>query len=756
MKNRHKTRAALFLALAGGFLTGFPGSFPGGFLGGPAAAAAAAFPQGRPAVCRQILLHRDLEEGLSRLSESAESMFQEARLHGVYFIGENDLKGGEGAYAPVFTPATAEGEIFLIPAYYEALFELLAPVFYLNRAGAIAADTWAHAHKIQKALREKFPEREFLLYKNILPAGEKAKMLKKAAEGEAYIIVLKDQAPALDLSRVPVYISLARAAEINRIQEARGFVDSYKGRRPANVFLLSAAKSAAPNKETIHRLRQTSVNADLKARKIWREKKLPDMTAEEALAHIQAWGFESREELKKWHQSFLRPKRFPPLSFEDLKGLLDLHSLWQSRSGAAGPQPPQSGERLALRPRLPSRRVKIKYGNFSEAEKARIEALIEGPSGLELSSKDREILRRRLFSPDRMGLREIASNLGISMARISQKEKELLALFQKSPSIPLDLRRRIKDLTNLRADRGSWFGYSGFSEEEKAQIDKWAAAAKSRLKLTEGQKALMDHYIFTDRPKSLNELKAQFHFADYRAVDRAHSRFLRELAENPAAPSGLREAIKRRMPKEEPGRDVFFRFESCSPEEKSLIALLLPEFKKELDFTEREIYIMDHYIFAESRMSLRKIGKVFGADATAVLFSARRILRNLMENRAIPFEFRDLLRRRSAPPRKRKLFRYSDLPEEKKPEADKMAAAAKAILGLDEASAYIFDNIFKDAPEPAASIERRLGLKPRFVELRKNSLLNQLKTNKDVPAGLRALIQNGAGFQAFPEEAQNP
>ena len=714
------------------------------FLRGPATAQ-----KKQAAACRGAVLgSSDFEESLRLLSERVESLFHKMRLGGVYFIGRNDLKGVDNVYMPVLTPPTLNGEVFFNPFYYDNVFDLLAPVFRLRSSGVIIADTLVHTVKIQKSLDGKFPNREFLLYKENLPSKEKAEMQKTVSEGGAYLIVRQDQVADLDFSHIPVYISFSLSAENriqeiaeNRIQEIHAFLDSYKGRGVSNMFFLNIREDWG-NKQLLSRLRKTPVNTDLKIKENGRSAHR-EITFKRALAHIQAWDFESKSMLEQWVQSFLRPKHFPFLSLEEWKSLWAFHSLRSNEKRAVVESPSsQNGNKPALQLRLSHRYAKVEYENFSTAELTEIESIIDGSTGLKLSPSDKKILRFRIFTSDRLSLREVSLMLGVSLSAISKREQRLLEIIQTSPLVPSDLRERIKALTVRRPLLGSWFGYSGLSDEEKAQVDIWVEEVKSRLKLTERQECFMDHYIFTDSPKTLNELASQFHLAGARSLEEWHTHFLRKLSQNEAVPLGLREVIKRRGPKGVAEENSVFHFENCSPEEKDLVALFLPEFKRQFNFTEKEIYLMDHYIFTDSRMSLQKIGKALGGIAPSqVLHSTRRIIRKLMENPAIPSEFKDILRRRSTPPRKRKRFRYSDLPEEKKPEVDEMAAVAKARLQLDEVSAYVFDNFFTENPETEKSIERRFGLKPRTVNLRKKSLLNRLKKSEVVPDKLQTLIR---------------
>ena len=743
-KSANKKGQAVFLALAAAFCAGAATE--------PASA-------GRAACRGSFIGQNDFEKRLLRLSERAEQMFQDASLGGVYFIGKNNLNPREGGYSFVFTPPTAAGEVFLNSSYYERLLEILTPVFRLRSSGVIVADTLSQINRLKKQADMKFPDRKFLIYKSILPLNEKRKILKKAEEGAAYLLVQKDHTGELDFSNIPVYISLARIAENDRIQEIQNFLDSYRGMDIANIFLLTSRKDEKGQEGRrlrllIESLRESSVNTDLKNKK--EETAAEMMSAEQTLAHIQGWGFADLKALKQWHRSFLKPKRLPPRSKEELERLSNLYLFVESKNWEPPPraslEPAPKRRASSLGRRRPSREIKFRYEEFSEEEMAQIEALIEGSAGLQFTPDEEAVLKLRLFTKNPWNLREVGEKIGVSAATVIQREDMLLERVRTSPLTPPELGARIAALTNKKRHAGSWFRYSDFSDGEKAQISEWASAAKRDLKLTDRKIYLMDHYIFTDNPQSLRAIAKKFGVANSSTLTKEHAAFLQNLMNSEAVPAGLRELIKSRRPKEAEDEDSFFSYKDCSPEEKSLIVFWLSGLKKRMDLTEREVYFIDNHIFSERR-NFRRAAEELGIGPTAALYQTRRILSSLLESELTPPEFKDLIRRRTAPLKRKKRFRYSELPAEQKAQAGIMAEAAIKALELDDLSEYILTRgIFTDSPETEQSIEKRFGLKPRTVERRKNWLFGQLQKNPAVPAELRELIRGGPS----PAKAKSP
>ena len=406
-------------------------------------------------------------------------------------------------------------------------------------------------------------------------------------------------------------------------------------------------------------------------------------------------------------------------------------------------RPPPSGKVSSLSlPVRSGRRLKLRYTALSEEEKNQIDGLIEGITGLTFTEEEKAILRLRLFTENQA---KTTAAIGRDMNKprlvIEKMEDELLSLFQSSPLIPLELRDRIRSLSK-KSD--SVFGYDEFSKKEQAQIDGWLSVAKERIKWGKRDMEIMDDYIFTARPKSLNSLAKRYNIHP-NSVGYKTKQILTHLRDSPSVPRELRDLIAVRLPHSE---KIRFKYSAFSEEEQAQIDDWAAFIKERISLTERELYFMDHYIFTKKPESLKSIGMKFNIDPTAVFYHIGRLLRNLRDNPLVPEGLQGLMRGGARPSERYFRFRYSEFSEEEQAQIDDWLTLALNRLILNETERYILDrHVFTKTPENLKDIGRGLGINPHDMTLLKRKLLQKLQKSEAVPEGLKALLPNPAPYK---------
>ena len=689
----------------------------------------------------------DFEKRAQELIKNAESLFEKTRLGGIYFIGQDDLKPVEDIYNPVFTPPTRDWEIFLSSSHHQTVIDLLKPVLMLRPSGVIVTDSLKQAIQFKRNISKIFPEKEFHVFFKGLPPFSKRKIQERLSEGGAFMLVPKDAAKEPDISSAPVYISLARVTEEDRIQEIQDYLNGYKGRDIADVFILTSQKSrkgmSSPSQQNpgavrrlIEMLRETSLNTEVKSgKKPAADSEEKSAGAAQMLRHIRAYRLKDSEAIEQWFQSFLRPRFIPDGFLEEAKKKPSLGGL---------------GARSKNRWR---------YSDFSLEERRQIQDLIEGGGeGLSFTPAEQTVLKLRLFTDRPLTWKDVAETLNRTKSYIGWKEDALLKIFLEHRAVPSALQQRIQEITTQkkRPHQGSWFNYNAFSDREKAEIDAAVEAAKTRLDFSEQELYFIDHYIFTERPVSLRSMAQHFSITHSSYLAQRHNRLMRRLTDSKEVPFELRDRILKRSlslnKEKEMEESAVFNYVNCTQEEKDLIALSLSSLQTQIDWTERDQYLMDHYIFTDRPMRLRKIGKALGGVYHSILWKqAGRIVRNLLESDLVSSEFKALLRRRSGSPGAKRLrTRYSALSPEDKEAATALMEAARETEGYDELSDYIIlHNMFTDTPESPRSIEERFGLPPHSVKRRKQRIFHRLRARRDAwPKALQELIPSGAKHRA--------
>ena len=702
--------------------------------------------------CRAAVgsFQNDYEARAQELVETAESLFEKARLGGIYFIGQKDLYYFDDIYDPLFTPPTKDWKTFLSSSHHETVIELLRPVFTLRPSGVIVTDSLKQAIQFKRDISKIFPEKEFHIFFKAAPPFNKRKIQERLDEAGGFILVPKDAAKELDISAVPVYISLARVAKEDRIQEIQDYLNGYKGEGAADVFILTAQKGSKgisdPSRQNqgalqslVDSLRKTALNTEVK---IKRKKTAgaeneteKSAGAAQMLRHIRAYRLKDSEAIEQWFQSFLRPRFIPDGFLEEAKKKPSLGGL---------------GARSKNRWR---------YSDFSLEERRQIQDLIEGGGeDLSFTPAEQTVLKLRLFTDRPLTWKDVAETLNRTKSYIGWKEDALLKIFLEHRAVPSALQQRIQEITTQkkRPHQGSWFNYNAFSDREKAEIDAAVEAAKTRLDFSEQELYFIDHYIFTERPVSLRSMAQHFSITHSSYLAQRHNRLMRRLTDSKEVPFELRDRILKRSlslnKEKEMEESAVFNYANCTQEEKDLIALSLSSLQTQTDWTERDQYLMDHYIFTDRPMRLRKIGKALGGVYHSILWKqAGRIVRNLLESDLVSSEFKALLRRRSGSPGAKRLrTRYSALSPEDKEAATALMEAARETEGYDELSDYIIlHNMFTDTPESPRSIEERFGLPPHSVKRRKQRIFHRLRARRDAwPKALQELIPSGAKHRA--------
>ena len=683
----------------------------------------------------------DFEEELRRLAANVEERFQAGRLNGIYFIKKTDISEEEEPWSPILTPPTREGDTFLNTSYYGKLIELLQPVFRLQRTGVIVVDSLNQMHKLKKAIAQKFPEGEFSIYNNkMLSARQKEALKEKSRKGAFhYIFVTSDNVGDLDLSHTSNYIRLDRIWIGNRIQEIQNFLDSYKGSGIPNLFFLTDYSPAKSGPATawlrlITTLSQTSVNTELNNNKPARKQ----MGADQALNYLQSWKFTSGQALSEWYGSFLRSKHFPTsLRLNSRGGLSDSSAVFeQGNENPSSTALLQTGPSLSL-PVRAIRRLKFRYTGLSEEEKAQIDWLIEGMTGLTFTEEEKVVLRFRLFTENQVKTTEaVGRDLNKTRFAVQKMEDELLTVFQTSPLIPFELRDRIRFLSK-KSD--SVFGYGEFSKEEQAQIDRWVAIAKERIKWSKRDLEIMDDCIFTVHPKTRSCLARRFNIHPNSAGSKV-KQILTHLRDNPSVPRELRDLIAIRLPYNE---KIRFKYSEFSEEEQTQIDGWVALTKERINLTDRELYFMDHYIFTAKREPLKTIGMKFSIDPTAVFYHVGRLLRNLRDNPSVPEGLRELMKGGGQVRERYFRFRYSEFSKEEQAQIDGWVALAQERLTLDKVEKHILErHIFTGTPETLKDIGWRWGINPHDMTVLKNNLLRKLQTSGVVPAELKTILPN--------------